>query len=471
MGQVKISEPFEKLVVEGILENPTIGIVRDSLKGADDLYLVGGAVRDFVFGKPPCDLDFISRTPCVAARAAAKSLNSRVFKLGKGRTLIYRIPCEKGTIDFSSFREKSVSANLAKRDFTIDSMAVHIASMRIIGAEGAAEDILGKTLRMAGPSSLSDDPLRIVKAYRMRAAFPELSWDEKTRESCRALARKVSGVPVERVQAEISRMLSAGRAARAVREMAEDKVLFEVFPGLEKIVELEQSPPHRADVFSHTLEMMDLLDGSLAREGDRTAGLSPEDLLKLRLSILFHDSGKAACFSREGNRIRFLGHEKLSSSIARDCLSRLRFSNALAADVASLCALHMRPILLHHDAHSSLPGMRRLIRDAGMNTRLLFRLADLDFRSMDRKPGEAESFKAMCEQMLDLYEKEGLKITAPPKLIDGLKAMSVLGLDKPGPELGKALIALSDAQTDGEVTTSKEAVRFLKDYRERLLKS
>lgn len=462
----KKSPPIEKLVAEGIRKNPAIGMIRKALNDPDDLYLVGGAVRDFVLKKPPCDLDFISRRPCLAARSAAKRMGSRAFRLGKGKALIYRIPCGEGTIDFSPFREKTISENLAGRDFTIDALAVHVKSMRIMAAEGAGKDLQERILRAVGPSSLDDDPLRIIKAYRLRTSFPELQWDEETRAACRNLSWKASGVPVERVQAEIARALGAGRAARAVREMAEDNVLFEVFPGLEKIVALEQSHPHHADVFSHTLEMLDLLDESLSRKEERgQARLSPGDLLKLRLAVLFHDAGKASCSSRDGERIRFIGHEKVSATTARSCLSRLHFSNALADDVAALCGLHMRPILLHGEGNPSVQAMRRLIRDSGKNIRLLLRLALLDFSSMDRKPSELDSFRSMCARILDLFSREGEKIAAPPKLVDGLKAMSILGMEKPGPALGKALLALTEAQSDGRVKTVKEAVRFLEEYR------
>jgi poly(A) polymerase len=442
------------------------------LKDSDDLYLVGGAVRDFAFGIEPYEFDFISRQPYKSAKAVANKLGRRAVKLGKGAAVIYRIPFEGGSIDFSAFTEAAVDKNLGKRDFTINSLGVHMKSLTLFDPSKGIADLHNKILRKGYDNSFSDDPLRIVKAYRMKALYPALKWDDETRASCRKQSPGINNVPPERVQLELAKMLNGKTAAQVLRDMKTDNVLFAVFPGLEQIENIQQSSPHKSDVMTHTLEMMDLFDETMIHfAGSSVFHHSGTDLMKLRLAILFHDSGKAKCFSKDKKGIHFYGHEKESALTARKSLSRLRFSNAAINDICVLCGLHLRPLLLHGEGSPTLPAKRRLIRDAGENIHLLMILSLLDFSSMERTPEELESYWNFCQEIFDLAEKEGKKILHPPKLISGLKALVILGLEKPGPELGKALIALADAQTDGAVNTPEEAAGFLKRYRKEILKN
>ncbi|HNQ77602.1 MAG TPA: HD domain-containing protein [Acidobacteriota bacterium] len=461
----------EDQIIHGVKGISVVRLLRENMTEFEDLHLVGGAIRDLALGRVPAEFDFVAGRPAEAAGKAAGLTGSRAIKLGKGNAVIYRVPVPGGGLDFSELAEASIDRDLRRRDFTVNSLAVSLRGMTLADPLGGLPDLQTMVLRESSPRSMEDDPLRIVKAYRMRAVFPGLAWDPATRDSCRKNARMLGDVAAERIQAELAKAAAGITASQAFREMAEDRVLFELFPDLENIAGLGQSAPHRTDVLSHTLDMLRLLDEELSSPDDPLfSGLGGEDLVKLRLAILFHDAGKAACMSRDGGRIRFLGHERSSAEIASRSMSRLRFSNAVTNDVASLCILHMRPLHLHGEGSPSVPARRRLIRDAAENSKLLLLLSLLDFSSMERAAPEKISIRSFCIGMLEMIDKEGERIMSPPKLLDGLRAMSILGLEKPGPELGRALLALSDAQTDGYVGTADDAAGFLEEYRETRLK-
>jgi len=471
MKKEKRKTVTEKKITAGLRASGVIALVRSALGTKDDLYVVGGSIRDLAFDKVPSEFDFVSRRPCAAARAVAAKAGSRAFKLGKGRALIYRIPMSEGNIDFSPLREATIEKNLSKRDFTMNSLAAHLKDFSLVAPSEGLSDIVTNTLRRGYRRSFSDDPLRIVKGYRMRSAFPFLEWDKETREDCMRLASEIRRVPAERILLEMTKILGGKTAARALREMAEDGVLQAVFPELKEIDGFEQEHPHRTDVLSHTLDTLDLLDENLVHfEGSSLFHHQTGDLVKLRLALLFHDAGKARRFSREGGRIRFFGHEKESARISAGSLGALRFPNSVIRDVSSLCALHMRPLLLHAEGSPSTPAIRRLIRDAGSDIHLLMMMSLLDFSSMERTPEELESFWDFCRRVFDIVEKEGEKIISPPKLVDGLEALAILSLERPGPLLGKALLALADAQAGGEVGSREEAVAFLEDYGKKIPK-
>jgi poly(A) polymerase len=460
----------ESLIVGKVGSHDLIRSAALILKDDHSLYLVGGSLRDFVLGYEPLDLDFISRKPFKAARALAEKFGSDVVKLGKGKDIIYRIPLKDGSVDFSTFRETTIEENLKKRDFTINSLGVHLKTLSVFDPSSAVSDLENRVLRKGYERAFEDDPLRIVKAYRMKALYPALKWDAGTRASAAEESAQIGNVPPERTQAELAKILEGKWAGPAITMMAEDNVLFAVFPELRQLKGLEQSFPHKSDVLTHTLEMLDILDENLLHfSGSSIFHHSGSDLLKLRLAVLFHDAGKAKCFSREGKTVHFYGHQKESSLMAGICLKRLRFSNAVINDVVRLCGLHLRPVLLHQEGSPAAAAKRRLVRDAGENIHLLMLLSLLDVSSMDRSHEELESYWSFCQDIFDLVEREGKRILHPPKLINGLEAMKIIGLEAPGPELGKALIALLDAQTEGAVRTPKEAVNFLKEYRRKSL--
>jgi tRNA nucleotidyltransferase/poly(A) polymerase len=175
-------------------------------------YVVGGAVRDLLLGRHPADADVASNDPLAAARA----LGHKVIRLGKGDHLsAYRVVLGEHVYDFAELLDHDIDADLARRDFTINAMAVSLADGTHLDPHGGRRDLEARVVRMVNAENFDDDPLRMLKAVRM-AVTHRFAIDEATIDAIRPRAARINEVAAERVAFELSLIFSANAFATAV---------------------------------------------------------------------------------------------------------------------------------------------------------------------------------------------------------------------------------------------------------------
>jgi tRNA nucleotidyltransferase/poly(A) polymerase len=188
-------------------------------------YVVGGAVRDLTFGVPPADVD----VACLDPLAAARILGRKVIRLGREEHLsAYRVVDGPHIYDFAALLDGSIEADLARRDFTVNAMAVDLRSGAFLDPHDGRGDLERRLVRMVDAANFDDDPLRMLKAVRMAVRF-DFRIDEATLAAIRERAGRIVDVSVERVAYELTVIFSANAFRRAVallRETGLDVPLF-----------------------------------------------------------------------------------------------------------------------------------------------------------------------------------------------------------------------------------------------------
>lgn len=474
--------------------------LRTHLPGAPRLWLVGGAVRDAILGRPVVDLDFaVDGAARRLAREAAGWLGGAYYELDAerdtGRVLL---PASRGgqTLDFARLRGASIEEDLRGRDFTIDAMAVAFgAPERVIDPTGGVQDLRDRVLRTVSRTAIEDDPLRALRAVRL-AVDLDLRIEPQSLVRVRAAAGLLAKVSAERVRDEWLRMLQADRPGRPIRVLDALGLLSAIVPEIDGLREMTQPPPHDFDGFSHTLAVVDRLGDLLwalapAPADDKVADLTlGEAALRLgrfragldaylgqevasghtRRQLLFmagllHDSGKPATGQlAEDGRLRFLGHETEGAHRAGDCARRMRLSRDEAEFLEGVVLNHMRPETLQAAAMVTPSAAYRFFRDCGAAGigAILLSLADL-LGKYAASPPQAEwaGRVGVSRSLLEAFFEQHALIVEPPRLLGGDEIMHELGLN-PGPAIGRLLEALREAQAAGGVTTREEAVAFLR---------
>jgi putative nucleotidyltransferase with HDIG domain len=304
----------------------------------------------------------------------------------------------------------------------------------------------------------------------------------------------------ERVRDEFVRLLAMGDAAIHLQRLDEFGLLSLVVPELESLKGVTQSPPHRFDVWRHTLLVVDTLEGVVAAvtgedvEPRVLAGVPPAawgDIARslsqfasdvathlavevsgrrgratlLKLAALLHDVGKPKTWSEdEDGRIHFYSHEPVGAQIAAARLEALRFSRDEVERVRVLVGQHLRPPHLARAERVTRRAVYRYFRAtgcAGVDV-VLLSLADhlatwgpdLRERRWARRLSTAETLLTHC---FERYEET----VDPPPLVSGRDLLAELELS-PGPEIGRLLEVLREAQAAGEVRTREEALALAK---------
>jgi len=175
-------------------------------------YVVGGAVRDLILGRAPADVDIA----CPAPLAAAQSIGKKVIRLGDQEHLsAYRVVLGEHVYDFAELLDHDIDIDLARRDFTMNAMAIDLASDTLLDPHGGQRDIDARVVRMVKASNFDDDPLRMLKGVRMAAKY-DFTLDAETIDEIRPRAPRILEIATERVIYELSIIFSSGRLRQVI---------------------------------------------------------------------------------------------------------------------------------------------------------------------------------------------------------------------------------------------------------------
>jgi tRNA nucleotidyltransferase/poly(A) polymerase len=206
---------------------------REVLSG-EEAWVVGGAVRDELLGRPLIDLDIACREPEAAARRFARRIDGAPFPLSEQHGA-WRVALPDGrTVDFTPLRN-GIEADLATRDFTINAVARPLTGGDPVDPFGGVSDLEGRVLRAVATSVFGDDPLRLLRAVRLEDEL-EFRMDDETERLVRRNAQLVLRPAGERIVAELERL-----SARGFQRLDELELLAPLGGSLERLEGLEDA--------------------------------------------------------------------------------------------------------------------------------------------------------------------------------------------------------------------------------------
>jgi poly(A) polymerase len=450
-------------------------------------WVVGGAVRDELLGRPAGDLDLVVDGPAEPfARRLADRLGAPVFAPSE-RFASFRVVAPGRHVDVAGLRGEDLAADLAVRDATINALAREIVAEpgRWDGgatlAAGPLHDPLGGRadlacgrLRLCSPGALDDDPLRVLRLARVAATLG-LEVDAAALGAARRVAPALAGVPGERVRDELSALLAgpSPAPARALRLLAGLGALAVVLPEVDALRDVGQNLYHHGDVFTHTLEALDYVPGVVAQlggpgflAGPAEAGLPDvPDLVPVAWAVLLHDIGKPAAREvDEQGRIMFWYHDRIGREMAAGIGERLRLSRRFDEYLGVLIRQHLRLGFLVREQPLTRRALARYRRDV---TPYVFESVVVSVCDRLATRGEKTSRASIARHYRLARLTWGQVTKAPvPHLLSGDDVMRVLGID-PGPAVGQALDALEEEVEAGEVRDTREARAFLRAWWEK----
>jgi poly(A) polymerase len=439
------------------------------------VYLVGGAVRDFLLGRPSYDFDFIVfGDPGAFARTIATVMGGRLVVLDE-RERIYRVVSRGVSYDFSAPKGPDLPADLAARDFTINALAADIGTSPspVIETPGGLDDLSAGIIRAASPAAFDDDPLRLLRTFRF-AAVLGFSIDERTKRQIALQRGLITACALERIRDEWARLLSSPRAAGAVHAMDETGLLEAIIPETGSMKGVDQNRWHELDVWGHclaTMREMEAVIGDLGRFFPGRAGQLAEYLDEpmgggwtkgslAKLVALVHDVGKPETRTmKRDDQAAFHGHENVGADIFLRVGRRLLLGKKAARFGRLLVKNHMRLLSLSVSEAVTKRAVARLFRDTGDALPALLILGLADTRAGRRDAArENESIRVIGEVLAVV---DGIKNRIVP-LLSGTEIMRICSIGE-GELVGVLKTELADAQAVGTVTTRADARAFVRE--------
>ena len=248
---------------------PLLEKILDVLPADQEIYLVGGAVRDMLLNRLSRDFDFAAPSGGISlARRVASALDANFMILDEqrdtGRVIVMGENDSRTYLDFATYRGgKRLEDDLRARDFTINAIAYDLRNNSLIDPLNGAEDIRAKIIRFCSPASLTDDPIRILRGVRLAAAF-DFKIDLVTRTAMKDAASLLPNVSPERQRDELFKILEGPKPDSSMRALEMLGVFPHLMPELSAMKGCEQSLPHVYDVWEHTLKVLGHLEAILA---------------------------------------------------------------------------------------------------------------------------------------------------------------------------------------------------------------
>ena len=462
-------------------------------------YLVGGFVRDALLGRNTADIDVaVAADALEIAPRVATALGGRYVLLDEvnrvGRVVLVNevAPSAGGQwqLDFSTF-QGSIEQDLARRDFTIDAMAVDLEEAinqpcPLIDPFNGGDDLRQGVVRAVSEVAFKSDAVRLLRAVRLAAEL-DFSIDNETEALIRRYCHLIADVAGERVREELLRLLATSQSGEFLTYLDKLGLLIAMIPELKQAKGVEQPKEHFWDVFEHSLKTVSAADfllgqGAWEYAGEEVLAVIPSSAVLsqhfelevssgstrrslLKLAALLHDVAKPQTKAMDGGRMRFLGHAKEGAATAVNILERLRFSGREVKVVEAMVRHHLRPTQMGQNAFPTRRAIYRYFRDTGeAGIDILFlSLADhLATRGPNLNLAQWGEHAQIVEYVLaQRFQEESL--VTPPKLVDGHDLINIFGM-RPGPELGQLLEAVREAQAAGEITTRDEALAYVRGY-------
>ncbi len=439
----------------------------------EELSLVGGSVRDAFVGVPFHDLDFATSAHPDKILEIVTPISETHWDIGRAFGTIGAVV--KGhTVEITTYRADAydgetrkpvvefgdtLEADLRRRDFTVNAMALRLPALVLVDPSGGIEDILAGRLTTPGAPEVSfgDDPLRMMRAARLTSQLG-FTVTEPVMQAMRDLADHLSIVSAERVRDELSRLLCTAAPRAGLELMVETGIAALVLPELPALQLQVDEHHHHKDVYEHSLTV---LDQAIALEQARNPGEAPD--LTLRLAALLHDIGKPATKRIEaGGVVTFHHHDVVGAKLAAKRMRELRFDKERIGNVARLIELHLRFFGYTEGAWTD-SAVRRYVRDAGPLRERLHILTRADVTTRNRRKADRLSFAYddLEDRILTLGEEEELAAIRPD--LDGEQIMEILNLT-PGRGVGDAYRFLLELRLAEGQLGEAEATQRLRDW-------
>ncbi len=459
----------------------------------EDVYVVGGYVRDMILGCAKNEgIDILITHFTVEDIIDRLGYYGKVDQVGKsfgvikfnteGLTYDIALPRKdhprqtevRGHKDFiiSADPELPIEEDLKRRDFRCNSIAVRLSDGKVKDPLGGLEDIKEKMIRLSNPEAFPEDPLRVLRAARF-ASVLGFSIDPEIYDMAKTI--DLSGLSVERVNEEFFRiLLESPHPSVGLEELFMLDALSQLFPELYKLtLSIQDSVfhPEKDRYGHHTVWEHTKITVDQAKRLAEMSHFSSQRKLALLLAALYHDIGKASTARWEFKRGRMViinyGHDIASERMTEDVFDRFKIYSwngfDLRKTVLSLIRCHHRASELWQNRDVlTKKAFNRLAADVYGEIEMVVLLDAADRAGRSKAP--IEGLDEEARWLLNTFEELHVTRESIRPLIMGRDLID-MGVD-PGPGMGKILDELYQKQLDNDFETKEEGLKIA----ERLLK-
>ena len=434
-----------------------------------DVYLVGGAVRDYLLGKTSYDKDIIVKNAKQFAQDFCQKVDGTLIELDL-ENHIYRVVLSDKINYVDVTEANNLESDLKRRDFTINSIAINLKNNEIIDVNNGQQDLKNKIIRSISEQNIVEDPLRILRAYRFSAILG-FEIENKTKQQIKKYIQLIKNPAIERINYELMKLFEGKYTAKVLLEMTDlIDILYPIFIDVKKV---PKNTHHHLNLFEHSIETVNQIQKLYESSNDEVKShLEKQDfgafsrLAHLKLAGFLHDIGKYSTWTIEGDRHRFIKHDDIGSKMAKEILKQNKFSKKQIEYIANMIKNHIYPSQVVSSENINEKIYMRYIRKMEANVIDNIILAKAD-RLSARGPAITEDIVLEnirnLDNLLNYYLSIKDKLKPIPKLLTGDEIMELKKIPQ-SPLLGEIIKSLKEEQLEGNIITKEDAINFVLTY-------
>lgn len=447
-----------------------------------ELYTVGGTLRDICLGRPVHDVDVAMMGDVTKfASGFANHLRAAYVPMDAERGEVRVVYRKRDVLDFARMRGETIITDLQCRDFTINAMACPLAVLLtqtapvLIDPYGGWDDLQARTIRMVSPMSFRDDPLRLLRAFRLAATL-DLTIDPPTLAAMEPVAPHLVDVAAERIHRELFRLFGAPQSSPHIATMARLGLLDILFPELALARGIPCQPGDQLDVFDHSVRTYQAVEDLMSDPGSHLQPIAgavveyfrtEECQALVKWAALLHAVWEAVvCQEVPLEHVTALQYAEEHAQQWEQIGSRFKLSRK-QIDYVKTLIVHYRPAfqlaILEAQGHLTLRSVHRWCKEVEDSMLGVFVLAI--GHALARGQGctsepSVTTLAQLAARVWDIYCRRILPVITAPRLVTGHDLQQIFHLT-PGPCFKALLDELEVAQVEGRIRTRTEALQWV----------
>lgn len=418
-------------------------------------YIVGGSIRDLLLGKNPKDIDIAVKGEALqmAGEFAAETGARLVILSQEFQSARVVQAKQKEHLDFSNLRAKSLEEDLKARDFTIDAIALPLLAKdlhaQLIDPSGGQTDLNNGIIRMIAEENLRNDPLRLLRAFRLKAALG-FSIEKSTAQAIKRHASLIANIAGERIFTELKGILTYSHSSHTVEAMAEAGMLSWMFSSIKGSdssgkITWKHAPAAYCEVEKILNNLQEYFGSEDFLRIETYFKKAPEQRLLLKLAVLLHDTEKPEAW----DLIQKIA-ERLKAS-----RKEIAFLEQIISNYPSVQQL------FKSQGCPDKTTLVRLVRQLS-DCETLYALVVLSLAVTSGKNDVDNPLPIAAQRIIHLYHQEVLPRVNNPRIITGDDVMMEFAIS-PSPLIGEVLNNVDQAALEGRISSRQEALNLVRE--------
>ena len=446
-------------------------IRRFAIKNGNNVYIVGGYVRDKFINNNPTDIDIVY-DGCVDNLINYLKAEGYKIIFIKEELHMYKVILNYSTIDIVKMKGNNILSDLSKRDYTVNAIAQNLIDESIIDPFNGVKHIKLKLLKQVNENSLSQDRIRILRGIRLKLKY-NMKFSLETEKNLRQQAKYIKQSTKERFLNEFMNIIECDKDGNAFKVMDKYEVLREIIPYIDELKSVGKCKYHKVNAYTHMNTVYKVYKEVVSSKIKLRGIENIEFYMKIgnhylkdyiAVAAFTHDIGKYLCYNKSKNSVSFKGHDEVGAEIMNKWCNYWLFPKYATKVIVNIIKGHMQPFkLIKSQIKDYKKNFYKFFNEYGDMTPYILIIYFCDMYATylyleDSK--KCKTYKQFIENAFNEYNR--YKMIKKNRIINGTDVINMTHIT--GRRVKEILEIVDEERYIGKINNRTQCEKFIKKF-------